>query len=74
MTISSFCATVSVLLLIALCVFNKIDKKNRFYWYATGEYKYSPQLMRVIAWVIMVTAIVNAMLSIGYLICLTAKL
>ena len=74
MTISSFCATVSVLLLIALCVFNKVDKKNRFYWYATGEYKYSPQLMRVIAWVIMVTAIVNTILCIGCLICLIAKL
>lgn len=74
MTISSFCATVSVLLLIALCVFNKVDKKNRFYWYATGEYKYSPRLMRVIAWVIMITAIVNTMLSIGCLICLIAKL
>lgn len=74
MTISSFGAIVSVLLLIALCVFNKIDKKNRFYWYATGEYKYSPQLMRVIAWVIMITAIVNAILCIGYLICLIAKL
>jgi hypothetical protein len=74
MTISSFGAIVSVLLLIALCVFNKADKKNRFYWYATGEYKYSPQLMRVIAWVIMVTAIVNTILCIGYLICLIAKL
>ena len=73
MTISSFCATVSVLLLIALCVFNKVDKKNRFYWYATGEYKYSPQLMRGIAWVIMIIAFVNAMLSIGYLICLISK-
>jgi hypothetical protein len=73
MTISSFCATVSVLLLIALCVFNKVDKKNRFYWYATGEYKYSPQLMRAIAWVIMVTAIVHAMLSIGYFIYLISK-
>lgn len=58
MRISSFCAIVSVLLLIALCVFNKVDKENRFYWYATGEYKYSPQLMRVIAWFIMITAIV----------------
>ena len=74
MTISGFCATVSVLLLIALWVFNKVDKKNRFYWYATGEYKYSPQLMRVIAWVIMITSIVNTMLCIGYLICLIAKL
>lgn len=74
MTISSFCATVSVLLLIALWVFNKVDKKNRFYWYATGEYKYSPQLMRAIAWVIMVTAIVNMILSIGCLIYLIAKL
>ena len=74
MTISSFCATVSVLLLIALWVFNKVDKKNRFYWYATGEYKYSPQLMRAFAWVIMITAIVNTMLSIGCLICLIAKL
>ena len=74
MRISSFCAIVSVLLLIALCVFNKVDKKNRFYWYATGEYKYSPQLMKAIAWVIMITAIVNAMLSIGCLICLIAKL
>lgn len=74
MTISSFGAIVSVLLLIALCVFNKADKKNRFYWYATGEYKYSPELMRVIAWVIMITAIVNTMLSIGCLICLIAKL
>ena len=73
MRISSFCAIVSVLLLIALCVFKKVDKKNRFYWYATGEYKYSPQLMRVIAWVIMITAIVNAMLSIGCSICLIAK-
>ena len=73
MTISSFCATVSVLLLIALWVFCKVDKKNRFYWYATGEYKYSPQLMMVVAWVIMITAIVNAMLSIGCLICLIAK-
>ncbi len=74
MRISSFCAIVSVLLLIALCVFNKVDKKNRFYWYATGEYKYNPQLMRAIAWVIMVTAIVNIILYIGYLICLIAKL
>ena len=74
MTISSFCATVSVLLLIALCVFNKVDKKNRFYWYATGEYKYSPQLMRAIAWVILVTAIFNTMLCIGCLIGLIAKL
>ena len=74
MRISSFCAIVSVLLLIALYVFRKVDKKNRFYWYATGEYKYSPELMRVIAWVIMITANVNAMLSIGYLICLIAKL
>lgn len=74
MTISSFCATVSVLLLIALYVFYKVDKKNRFYWYATGEYKYCPHLMRAIAWVIMVTAIVNTMLCIGCLICLIAKL
>lgn len=74
MTISSFCATVSVLLLIALYVFYKVDKKNRFYWYATGEYKYSPQLMRAIAWVIMVTAIVNTILCIGCLIYLIAKL
>ena len=74
MRISSFCAIVSVLLLIALCVFKKVDKKNRFYLYATGEYKYNPELMRVIAWVIMITAIVNAMLCIGYLICLIAKL
>ena len=74
MTIYSFCATVSVLLLIALCVFNKVDKMNRFYWYATGEYKYSPRLMRAIAWVIMITAIVNTMLCLGYLICLIAKL
>lgn len=74
MTISSFCATVSVLLVFALYVFRKVDKKNRFYWYATGEYKYSPQLMRVIAWVIMITAIVNTILCIGYLICLIAKL
>lgn len=73
MRISSFCATVSVLLLIALCVFNKVDKENRFYWYATGEYKYNPQLMRVIAWVIMVTAIVNTIFSIGCLIYLIAK-
>ena len=65
MTISSFCAIVSVLLLIALWVFYKVDKKNRFYWYATGEYKYSPQLMRVVAWVIMITAIVNTTLCIG---------
>ena len=65
MTISSFCAIVSVLLLIALWVFSKVDKKNRFYWYATGEYKYSPQLMRVVAWVIMITAIVNTTLCIG---------
>ena len=74
MRISSFCAIVSVLLLIALCVFKKVDKKNRFYWYATGEYKYNPELMRVIAWFIMITAIVNTMLCIGYLICLIAKL
>ena len=67
MRISSFCAIVSVLLFIALCVFKKVDKENRFYWYATGEYKYSPELMRVIAWVIMITAIVNAMVCIGYL-------
>lgn len=73
MRISSFCAIVSVLLLIALCVFNKVDKENRFYWYATGEYKYNPQLMRVIAWVIMVTAIVNTIFSIGCLIYLIAK-
>lgn len=73
MTISSFCATVSVLLLIALCVFKKVDKKSRFYWYATGEYKYSPQLMMAIAWAIMITAIVNAMLSIGCLIYLIAE-
>ena len=74
MTISSFCATVSVLLVFALYVFNKANKENRFYWYATREYKYNPRLVRVTAWVIMVTAIVNTMLCIGCLICLIAKL
>ena len=74
MTISSFLFVVSMLLLIALCVYCKLSKENRFNWYATGKCKYDPLLMYIFSRSIMIVAVVNMILSIAVLIKTLIKL